>query len=103
MCRKLVVFCTVLSLLQIPVKSVDKGNFKTCDQSSFCRWVLIRNTPFTFDSDTIACMWIDNHCHINCTSGLELGWYCYELHVSSVADFRVGVVLEGNAAWNIKV
>ena len=32
---------TTVTLLSTLVQAVDKGNFKTCDQSSFCRWLIL--------------------------------------------------------------
>ena len=34
--------CAVFLLLSLPVRAVDRSNFKTCDQSSFCRCALTR-------------------------------------------------------------
>ena len=40
----LVLTCAVYLWLSLPAYAVDKGNFKTCDQSGFCRWAMIRVT-----------------------------------------------------------
>ena len=40
----LLLTCAVCLLLSTPAYAVDKGNFKSCDQSSFCRWATIRIT-----------------------------------------------------------
>ena len=34
--------CAIFLLLSLPARAVDRGNFKTCDQSSFCRCALTR-------------------------------------------------------------
>jgi len=31
----------IFVILIVPIFAVDRGNFKTCDQSSFCRYVLV--------------------------------------------------------------
>ena len=54
-CR-LVCVGIAVSLLALCVTAVDKGNFKTCDKSSFCRWALSRKVHPP-----------KNYIHRNCT------------------------------------
>ena len=38
MAARLVAVCAWLSFLLLGSVAVDRSNFKTCSQSSFCRW-----------------------------------------------------------------